>query len=252
LAQHYTSFYNIIRASTAREENSQTEYDLQNNEEYQLFLLNQTLRKIERYAKLRPGVVTFFNKKLEEILESARSVVQQSIHTSPKIYNPSIVKTKGRVSKRAATRRQAEISGSQKCTIVCGSCRQTGHTRRSKNCPKNTQKRKHSELHSDNMTDHTDDEESEDNYVEELQEDESESEIESDNNGKNLVIIIFDLLLCIFRRLSFFPNQDVQAYEPCPYCEEPLPSPLPPKFEQYLSRLRKRSKLLKLKIFKFF
>jgi len=58
-------------------------------------------------------------------------------------------------------------------------------------------KKNNNELHSDSMTDQTDNEESEDSNAEELQED----ECKSDNNGKNLVIIIFDL--CI-SRLSFF------------------------------------------------
>ena len=123
LAQHYTSFYNRIRASTTstREEHSQTEYDLQNNKEYQLFLLNRTLRKIKRYAKLPPGVVNFFSTKLEEVLENVRSVVQLSVHTSPEIYNSSIVKTKGRACIKMFSNTK-EISSSQKCTLVCGSC----------------------------------------------------------------------------------------------------------------------------------
>ncbi|CAG8670027.1 1368_t:CDS:2, partial [Paraglomus occultum] len=61
------------------------------------------------------------------------------------------------------------------------------------------------------MTDYTDNVESE--YTEELHDKESES----DNDA-----------------------QDVQLYEPCPYCEEPLPSPLPPELELYLSKLQKK------------
>ncbi|CAG8601039.1 404_t:CDS:2, partial [Paraglomus occultum] len=59
-----------------------------------------------------------------------------------------------------------------------------------------------------NMTDYTDNVESE--YAEELHDEKSES------------------------------NNDAQDVEPCPYCEEPLPSPLPPKLEQYLSKLQKK------------
>ena len=71
-----TLVHNNRCASNAREENPQTEFDPQNNEEYQLFLLNQTFRKIEHYARLQPDVINFFNTKLEEILQNARLVVQ--------------------------------------------------------------------------------------------------------------------------------------------------------------------------------
>ena len=138
LIRNYSNFYS--KSDKENQGAGPTVPALQ-HEEYDLFLLNQNIRRIERYAKSNSSTAKWLNKKLESLYEEARARTT-SVSAKPAILNPVGVQTKGRprlTSKQ--TKQPAKEKKSEVLNWVCRACGQVGHTSRSKSCPGKARKR---------------------------------------------------------------------------------------------------------------
>jgi hypothetical protein len=129
--------YKLFFSSQARDNEKQTEgfYMPTEHEDFQLFMLGKTMRKIERFAKYNPGTAKVLHGELNKVLETnVASIEPQS--SNAHIRNPLVVSTKGpkkKISKKGDTSK--EKGGVTVRKVTCGTCGRQGHTSRSKHCP---------------------------------------------------------------------------------------------------------------------
>jgi hypothetical protein len=124
-------------SQAARDGDQQQEtYTPIQHEDFQLFMLNKIMRKVERFAKRNPGTAKGLHDEINKILDVTAASIDDSQDPNAQIRNPLVVNTKG--SKKKTAKKDAtsvEKSKTKVRKVTCSACGQEGHTSRSKCCP---------------------------------------------------------------------------------------------------------------------
>jgi hypothetical protein len=135
LSEQYTTFYSV-QLSQHNASTTEESYTPMQHEDFQLFMLNKTMRKVERFAKYNPGTAKALHGEINKILDTTTVTTDTAESSSSQIRNPLVVSTKG--SKKNTLKKgekTAQKSGTTVRKITCRTCGQQGHTSRSKKCP---------------------------------------------------------------------------------------------------------------------
>jgi hypothetical protein len=134
LCEHYKLYFS---SQAARDGDQQQEtYTPIQHEDFQLFMLNKIMRKVERFAKRNPGTAKGLHDEINKILDVTAASIDDSQDPNAQIRNPLVVNTKG--SKKKTAKKDAtsvEKSKTKVRKVTCSACGQEGHTSRSKCCP---------------------------------------------------------------------------------------------------------------------
>jgi len=203
LSEQYKPFY----SPGLPIENSEATCMPMQREEFHLFMLNKTTRKMERFAKQNPGTAKSLHQQISKILdatvESSRTAEESSSH----IRNPFVVSTKGAKKKTKKEERSVDKTKNSSRKITCSTCGRQGHTSRSKACPGKPA---------------SDSEETVDGELYEG----PQCKINKPTYPISFVVLT-----------PFFAADVQEESSPCPFCDKLLPNPWPPKIQEYYSAL---------------
>jgi hypothetical protein len=131
LRQHYFSFYTLPTVTNPTAESSQA-YQPTQHGDYQFFLLNRTMRRMERFAKRHPDTTSIIDSELTKVLANLAEKSGCTDDPNTTIKNPLTVSNKG--AKKKDKQKAVELVTTKR-KITCGTCGRPGHTSRSKLCP---------------------------------------------------------------------------------------------------------------------
>ena len=130
LFEQYRKFY-LAKSSQDDANQPEETYTPMQHEDFQLFTLSKTMRKLEQFAKHNPGTAKALHGEISKILDTISESYDTAQSSSLQIRNPLVVSTKGSKKKSG---KSVDKSGQTK-KITCRACGQQGHTSRSKKCP---------------------------------------------------------------------------------------------------------------------